>query len=366
MTEDENEWGPELICMFIIIPGLCIVGLLGNILTLAVLTCRLKDGIETIEKGSLAGMMALAISDFFFSFITIAQVLLIDDSLIYRSWTPTLYITMYANYFQNLFIKISTYITVVMALYRYIALVYPMIACKYMNHIVMYKLIAIIVGCAFWLFFLLPLLWLWDTIELNCGNGQHFIILKQGIYMQNQTLYKTFTFLYLLFGFLVPLCVLLYCNTGIIRALHRTRRKTRSQYQSSRNHRPNTQRRTSITLVSIVICFYFFVSPSETLDLYEKLVHDGGHKWRVMHLIFHVLLAVNMSFNFALYCVVNSQFRKTIPVLYCVVNNRLRKISQRVCSFCCKIHEQKTLYTLQSVTETKETRYIHSLNEVPA
>ena len=53
MTEDENEWGPELICMFIIIPGLCIVGLLGNILTLAVLTCRLKDWNRNHRKGIL-------------------------------------------------------------------------------------------------------------------------------------------------------------------------------------------------------------------------------------------------------------------------------------------------------------------------
>ena len=351
MTDDENEWGPELICKFVITPGLCVVGLLGNMLTLAVLSCRLKDGVETIERGSLAGIMALAISDFSFCVISIGEVLLLDDSLIHRSWTISLYVTMYVNYFQNLFIKVSTYITVVLACYRYIALVYPRIACKHMHNMVVYKLITVIAGCVFWVLFLLPLLWIWDTKEINCGNGHQLIILIQGAYMKNLQLYKIFTFSYLIIGFMLPLCVLLYCNTGIIRALHRSRQKTRSQSQSFRNQRQNTQRRTSITLVSIVICFYFLVSPSETLTFYQKLVHDRTHEWRIMHLIFHVLLTVNMSFNFALYCIVNSQFRKTIPLLYCVLNNRIRKCTRRLCSFCYKTHKP-SLYVLQSISET--------------
>ena len=122
MTDEIDDWGPELIFMWIVSPGLCVVGLLGNTMTLIVLSCRLNDGVEIIEKGSLAGMIALAISDFFFCCITICEVFLLDDSLIHESWSMPLFVTMYSKYFQNLFIKVSTHITVVMAVYRYFCL----------------------------------------------------------------------------------------------------------------------------------------------------------------------------------------------------------------------------------------------------
>ena len=353
MTDDIDEWGPELIFMWIVSPGLCIVGLLGNALTLIVLSSRLKDGVEIIEKGSLAGMIALAISDFFFCCITIFEVFLLDDSLIHESWSMPLFVTMYSKYFQNLFIKVSTHITVVMAVYRYFALVYPVQACKYMNRIILYKLVAIITGIIFWLLFFLPLLWVWGTTEVVCGADKLFIILSQGTYMENKLLYRAMNYSWNIVGFVLPLCILLFCNAAIIRALRRTKRKTRSQSQSFRNQRQNNQRRTSITLVSIVVCFCVLVSPSESLDFYLSIVAKSTRKWRILVIISNVLLTVNMSFNFALYCIVNSQFRKTIPVLYCIISNHIRKIIRRICNLLpCKQSDKKAMYALQSISET--------------
>ena len=148
-------------------------------------------------------------------------------------------------------------------------------------------------------------------------------------------------------------CAFCYsCNAGIIKALHRTKRKTRSQSQSFRNQRQNNQRRTSITLVSIVVCFCVLVSPSESLDFYLSIVAKSTRKWRILVIISNVLLTVNMSFNFALYCIVNSQFRKTIPVLYCILNNHIRKVIQRICKLLsCKRTDKKSMYALQPISE---------------
>ncbi len=40
-----------------VIPVICGFGLLGNLLTLVVLLCRIKEGVEMLEKGSLIGMI---------------------------------------------------------------------------------------------------------------------------------------------------------------------------------------------------------------------------------------------------------------------------------------------------------------------
>lgn len=343
----------ELICVWIIVPTLCAVGLVGNVMSLMVFASRLRDGVETVEKGSLAGMMALAISDFFFCATTIIHVYLRDDSLIHRSWSFSLFVTMYASYFQNIFLKVSTYITVVMAVYRYFALVYPIRACKYMSHIIKCTLLAVVVGCIFWILFLLPLIWTFVTKDIDCGGGKSFTLMTPGPYMnRNSLLYQFFTYSYTIVGFLVPMCILLYCNTGIILSLHRSRRKARARTQcySFQSQRQNRQRGTSITLVCIVLCFCVLVSPSESAHFYLNIVVNHTHEWRVVVIIFNVLLTVNMSFNFALYCIVNSQFRKSIPLLYCAVNDHIRKMSRALCNVCYSSKKDRGTYSLQSVT----------------
>ncbi len=41
----------------IVIPIVCSFGLLGNLLALVVLICRINEGIDVLEKGSIVGMM---------------------------------------------------------------------------------------------------------------------------------------------------------------------------------------------------------------------------------------------------------------------------------------------------------------------
>ena len=40
-----------------IIPGVCIFGLLGNLLAFIVLGCRVHEGVDSLEKGSLLSMI---------------------------------------------------------------------------------------------------------------------------------------------------------------------------------------------------------------------------------------------------------------------------------------------------------------------
>ena len=53
------------------VPIICIFGAIGNLLNLVVLTLRIREGTECMEKGVLYGLMGLALSDLLFCIVTI-------------------------------------------------------------------------------------------------------------------------------------------------------------------------------------------------------------------------------------------------------------------------------------------------------
>ncbi len=72
-SEDDIEWDLQHISSWIIIPIVCILRLLGNLLSFLVFLYRLQERIETMEKGSILGMIALSVSDFTFCLLTLTS-----------------------------------------------------------------------------------------------------------------------------------------------------------------------------------------------------------------------------------------------------------------------------------------------------
>ena len=56
----------QYICMRIILPILCVFGIIGNVLNVFILIKKVSEGIDNLEKGATLGLIALAISDFHF------------------------------------------------------------------------------------------------------------------------------------------------------------------------------------------------------------------------------------------------------------------------------------------------------------
>ena len=57
VIEGNHEITFEFIILRVVIPVLCVFGLVGNLLALIVLLHRINEGIELLEKGSLIGMI---------------------------------------------------------------------------------------------------------------------------------------------------------------------------------------------------------------------------------------------------------------------------------------------------------------------
>ncbi len=314
MDKIEKEWTYEFILEKLVVPGLCMIGICGNLLTLLILTRRLRDGIDSLEKAALVGIMMLAISDGIFCFITILSTYLSVHKLIFEEKTISLFFTMYSHYFQNIFIKLSTYITMIMAIFRYIAITHATSA----RHILNYKntLLGILISTVMWILFLLPLLWTWELQSVKCKDKLYYL-LSSGRFERSHLFAKAITICWAVLGFILPVIILGYCNIKLIISLNISLGKTlswRNDTDVSIRNRQTAQKRINITLICIVACFIVLQSPSEIFHFYLEL-SPGRDESRIISVALvtcNVLQMINMSFNFLLYCIVNSYFRTTL------------------------------------------------------
>ncbi len=148
-----------------------------------------------------------------------------------------------------------------MAIYRHFAVVHPINSRKYLNPLCM--LAAILTTVLFWILLLLPLVWNWKITEINCPTQYDIIMLTDGPFLQDATLQKVMTYTWAIIGFVIPICVLAYCNINLIlfvKASNKASGRGASGGKSS-NNRCNAQIRMNITLIALVLAYFIFGAP---------------------------------------------------------------------------------------------------------
>ena len=314
-------WTYQQVIERIAIPSLCVFGMVGNVLTFFILTRRMNEGIEVIEKGSLVGITALAVSDFMFCLANLFFSFYSSDRIFYSERNLTLFFTLYGHYFQNVFIKTSTWITVVMAIYRHHVVIHPI---RSKQHLIKgHSLCAIILGSIFWTLIHLPQLWTWKITQIQCDSTHTFLVLDVGAFEADKTFRQSFLYLWAILGFFLPVCVLGYCNVKLIKALNTSRsRMDDSLRRDRRSERHAVSLRINVTLISIVVCFFLFNFPSESFHFYLEMAPSNSSNesnalpLAVAVVTCNLLQTLNMSLNFALYCVVNSHFRNAAKNMF--------------------------------------------------
>ena len=312
----EDTWDLEMISHWIIIPSLCVMGLLGNSLTVIVLAYRLNEKVEIIEISSIVGMVALAVTDCAFCLITLYGTFAKDSNMIFNAWSLTLYYKLYGNFAQNVLIKTSTFITMIMALYRLMAVVYAINARQLLRPV--YPLAGICGGFVFWTLFQLPLIWIWEVQEVECSALTTYILLNVGRFEANELFRQCMTYAWAVLGFFVPVSILAYCNVKLIIQVQISSKQTSQNQRSRQCKRQNMQLKMTTTLIAIIVCFFLFVFPGELLHFYQEVspkTYINLHLMEIALNISNMLLALNMSFNFILYCIINTQFRRTHVIL---------------------------------------------------
>lgn len=295
-----------------IVVGICAFGLLGNIVNMLVLSRKsLTRTMERMERSAHYGLMGLAVS----------------DALLCASVLPTAYVgirvfgfygydfrILYATYSHaviNTFILSSTWLTVTMAVSRYLAICYPLHARLFIGRRFAITSLVIVFGsCAL---LNIPRYFASEILSLPCQDGGSFHMRMPGALARNRTFNDAYNWIYFIVGIIVPFLLLAFCNVNLIRALHVSMRmRTQGLVISGSN--PSAANRITLTLIVIVAMYLFLVVPTETLTFFQEMATENVQYVDAYNLILaflNMFQAVNFAFNFLLYCAVNSHFRQT-------------------------------------------------------
>ena len=152
---------------------------------------------------------------------------------------------------HQLFLLISCWLTVAMAVYRYLAICHPLLARQYLGMSASRGII-IAVFCLSTLFNL-PRFW---TRKIMCYNstegGRTYFNIHGYMHVNgNKYAYMTFTWLYFILGIFIPLLVLGFCTIYFNKAL---REWNLLRPQHSNSSKTEGRRVVTLTFYVIVIC----------------------------------------------------------------------------------------------------------------
>lgn len=291
----------------IIIPVVCLFGILGNILNVVIFTRKKnKAKSDEVEYCTTICLVSLAVSDMMFCIATFPFGFQTVGQTIFHRKEFMLYYIMYSSAFISIFILSSTMLTVLTALMRYLVVCHPFRS----RQLISVKATSICVVVVVLISIAFNFVSFWQYVTDDCMDEDYTKIHLSSLF-SNSSFKYTQKLLWAVFGNFVPLSILLYCNLQLIRALRQSR-QLRLRHSRDDTSCLSAHRRINITLVTIIIFFFILVAPSEITKFIMLLNKDEGFSYVVVSLVTNTLQCINFSVNFVLYYVIIAPFRLTL------------------------------------------------------
>ncbi|XP_046350925.1 FMRFamide receptor-like [Haliotis rufescens] len=296
----------------VLVPLIVTVGLLGNILNIAVLSH------PSMRNSTNIYLMALGFAD------TIYLIFMFTLSFIHCSdqnqprWS--LQFIPYGRVITDIAGNFAVWITVIFTIERYVAVCLPMkgkVWCT-VGRARLYSFLAMLF-CAV---NTLPEMFELEIVPKDSGGWKcrYTAMTKEKSYQIG------FNWWYVTIFTLVPFVFLIIFNTLLIRSLLRAKKKRQLMVQSSVNKMnvksTREENKVTLMLVTIVIIFLLCQLPWTVLLLYRSYLDDHGIKVPVNDVkiagnICNFLVQINASINFYLYSFFSRKFRKTFKAIFC-------------------------------------------------
>ena len=299
------------------IPIVCLFGIIGNILNLLVLTRdKLRCSLDNMEKSAHTGLLALAVSDLVFCLVAFPMAFQ-PVQLLFTSPSFMVYYKLHHHALLNIFLMTSTWLTVLMAVGRYLAICYPFHA----RVLIELRTTKVII-CAIFMIciaFTLPSFWQ-NRLILGCLPICPCYVPAKGQLFRN----KSFSFIYhmirSILAVFIPIIIMAFCNVCLIRAL---RHSINLQRRYGSTPALESENRLTPTLIIIILLNILLVCPSEFLKFYRDMVRTHSHRhleqMQMASNITNFMQLVNFAMNFVLYFVINIHFRRAMKeMLVCL------------------------------------------------
>jgi len=240
-----------------------------------------------------------------------------------------LYFNAYKDSLINLFMTSSIWLTLAIAIGRYMAVCRPLHARGLISVRGTYaSLIGVYIGSTAinavrFLHFYIQVIPCSDLLKDGPQDCNCFVYLREeGSLYQ----YKSFEYWYVLMWsvvvILIPLIVLMACNFCLIRSL---RQSHQLQLKYRANNKPKENSHITPTLITLIMMFIVCVGPSELLVFFRQYVlsqqatQSRYYVYQIVLEVTNCLLLINFAMNFVLYCLVNTQFRRImLDMVRCV------------------------------------------------
>lgn len=303
----------------------CACGLVGNVFNLVVLSRRIMGAtMERLERSAHYGLMALALSDALFCMSVLPKSFVGHRPFAFAGYDFRMWYAVHADGLVNTFILSSTWLIVAMATSRYIAICHPIRARLVIGRRFLLVTLAV-VPCAC-VVLNLPRYFREGVDGIPCATDDtgrdvdfYYYYVTSGPLRKSPRLDAVYSCVYFVVGVVLPFFVLAFCNVKLIAALRRSGR-IRAMSYAGRRCPGSSANRISLTLIIIVAVYMPLVVPTEVLVFFKAEVIENVtfvHAYNLILACFNFLQAINFSFNFLLYCVVNKHFRRTFFQLIC-------------------------------------------------
>ena len=310
-----NEHSKSNISWFeIIIPLMCILGILGNLFSIIVLTRRrMVSSLDRIGRSAYRGLVALALSDLLFCVTVLphAFIPLLGSLSMYGTHFSMLY-SLYGISLINLTMMTSTWLVVMTAFTRYRVVMRPLEA--RIGYCATHTSLLIAAVCFISITLSLPY-FLHTSVSACFTPGVGRTWEYTYVFKSRTTAVLQFyiRWVWPVFADFIPICILIFCNVMLVHQL-RTATVQRRHTCPGQNVHENSKRIT-VTLVSIILMQLLLVTPSELLK-YVNPYAAWGKTGHIIAQVTNVMQTLNFASNFLMYLVVNVSFRKTVMSMF--------------------------------------------------
>ena len=248
--------------------AICILGCIGNTITLVVLSIRKQR--KTLSRqggdsGATAGLITLATSEFLFCLVLIPRGFISSQKAVFPGRTFWLYYQAYSTWLVTTFIITSTWVTVTVAAVRYLAICKPffykrVIGTTWLN--TYGYLLAFIFGCSI----NIPSMWQYNIDMLT----DDLSLIDIGSLGPSTREGHVYLWVRATIAFFIPGIILVCCNISLIAAVRRSQRMRQLSY--ARRTNTHTSYYVTTILIAIATAFIVLVIPSELIDLIFEMV----------------------------------------------------------------------------------------------